>query len=95
MYNPVDPKEKNDIVVLAIESSCDETACAIVKNGREVLASTIATQIEIPFEVEQAPEPEPAPEPAPEPEVIEEPHEPTTIEKLKAWLNGFMKEVAE
>ena len=55
----------------------------------------IATQIEIPFEVEQAPEPEPAPEPAPEPEVIEEPHEPTTIEKLKAWLNGFMKEVAE
>ncbi len=47
MYNPVDPKEKNDIVVLAIESSCDETACAIVKNGREVLASTIATQIEI------------------------------------------------
>ena len=27
--------------------------------------------------------------------VIEEPHEPTTIEKLKAWLNGFMKEVAE
>ena len=47
MYNPVDPKEKNDMVVLAIESSCDETACAIVKNGREVLASTIATQIEI------------------------------------------------
>ncbi|MBO4694986.1 MAG: tRNA (adenosine(37)-N6)-threonylcarbamoyltransferase complex transferase subunit TsaD [Clostridia bacterium] len=47
MYNPVDPKDKNDIVVLAIESSCDETACAVVKNGREVLASTIATQIEI------------------------------------------------
>ena len=47
MYNPVDPKEKNDIIVLAIESSCDETACAVVKNGREVLASTIATQIEI------------------------------------------------
>ena len=47
MYNPIDPKDKNDIVVLAIESSCDETACAVVKNGREVLASTIATQIEI------------------------------------------------
>ena len=33
--------------MLAIESSCDETACAIVKNGREVLANVIATQIEI------------------------------------------------
>ena len=47
MYNPTNPKDKENIIVLAIESSCDETACAIVKNGREVLASTIATQIEI------------------------------------------------
>lgn len=39
--------EKKDIVVLAIESSCDETAVAIVKNGREVLSNIIATQIDI------------------------------------------------
>lgn len=38
---------KQNLIVLAIESSCDETACAIVKNGREVLANVIATQIEI------------------------------------------------
>ena len=47
MYNPQDIKDKKDIIVLAIESSCDETACAIVKNGREVISSCIATQIEI------------------------------------------------
>ena len=39
--------EKKDLTVLAIESSCDETACAIVKNGREVLSNIIATQIDI------------------------------------------------
>ena len=33
-------------IVLAIESSCDETAAAIVVNGREVLSNIIATQIE-------------------------------------------------
>ena len=37
----------NDLTVLAIESSCDETACAIVKDGREVLSNVIATQIDI------------------------------------------------
>ncbi len=36
-----------DITILSIESSCDETACAIVKNGREVLSNVIATQIDI------------------------------------------------
>ncbi|EPZ61263.1 putative tRNA threonylcarbamoyladenosine biosynthesis Gcp domain protein [[Clostridium] sordellii ATCC 9714] len=28
-----------DIITLAIESSCDETACAVLKNGREVLSN--------------------------------------------------------
>ena len=37
----------SDIITLAIESSCDETACAITKNGREVLANIISTQIDI------------------------------------------------
>jgi N6-L-threonylcarbamoyladenine synthase len=31
--------------ILAIESSCDETACAIVKDGTEVLSNIVATQI--------------------------------------------------
>lgn len=31
--------------IMAIETSCDETACAIVKNGREVLANVVASQI--------------------------------------------------
>lgn len=34
-------------MVLGIESSCDETACAVVKNGREVLSNIIASQIEV------------------------------------------------
>ena len=34
-----------DNIIMAIESSCDETACAIVKNGREVLANVVASQI--------------------------------------------------
>ena len=38
-------EEKKDIYILAIESSCDETAAAVVKNGREVLSNVIYTQI--------------------------------------------------
>ena len=34
-----------DIVLLAIESSCDETAAAVVRNGREVLSNVIYSQI--------------------------------------------------
>ena len=34
-----------DNYIMAIESSCDETACAIVKNGREVVANVVASQI--------------------------------------------------
>ena len=36
--------EKN-VYILAIESSCDETAAAVVKNGREVLSNVIYSQI--------------------------------------------------
>ena len=36
-----------DIYVLGIESSCDETSAAIVKNGREVLSNIINSQISI------------------------------------------------
>ena len=40
-------QDKKSLTVLAIESSCDETACAIVRDGRTVLSNVIATQIEI------------------------------------------------
>lgn len=40
-------KDKKDVLILSIESSCDETSVAIVKNGREVLANVITTQIPI------------------------------------------------
>ena len=38
-------KKTEDIYILAIESSCDETAAAVVKNGREVLSNIISSQI--------------------------------------------------
>ena len=38
-------EEKKDVYILAIESSCDETAAAVVKNGREVLSNIISSQI--------------------------------------------------
>lgn len=37
-------KEK-DVLILAVESSCDETAAAVVKNGRTVLSNIISSQI--------------------------------------------------
>ena len=39
--------EEKELLVLGIESSCDETSCAIVKNGREVLSNVINSQIKI------------------------------------------------
>lgn len=36
---------EKDIYILAIESSCDETAAAVVKNGRTVLSNVISSQI--------------------------------------------------
>ena len=39
--------ENKDVLILAIESSCDETAAAVVKNGRTVLSSVINSQIDI------------------------------------------------
>lgn len=39
--------EKENIRILAIESSCDETAAAVVVNGREVLSNIISSQIDI------------------------------------------------
>ena len=38
-------KMEKDVYILAIESSCDETAAAVVRNGREVLSNVIYSQI--------------------------------------------------
>lgn len=38
-------KSKDDVVILAIESSCDETAAAVVVNGRDVRSNIISSQI--------------------------------------------------
>ena len=40
-------KEIRDINILAIESSCDETAAAVIHNGREVRSNVISSQIEL------------------------------------------------
>ena len=36
-----------DTLILAIESSCDETAASVVKNGRTILSNVISSQIEL------------------------------------------------
>lgn len=38
---------EKDVLILSLETSCDETSCAVVKNGREVLSNIISTQIDI------------------------------------------------
>ncbi len=37
---------KNDVYILSIESSCDETSMAIIKNGKDVIAHTVLTQMD-------------------------------------------------
>lgn len=45
---PLQWKNKvKDVIILAIESSCDETAAAVVKNGRKVLSNVISSQIDL------------------------------------------------
>ena len=39
-------KQEQDVYILAVETSCDETSAAVVKNGTEVLSNLIASQIE-------------------------------------------------
>ena len=36
---------EKDVLILGIESSCDETAASVVRNGREVLSNVISSQI--------------------------------------------------
>ncbi|MCD7835681.1 MAG: tRNA (adenosine(37)-N6)-threonylcarbamoyltransferase complex transferase subunit TsaD, partial [Lachnospiraceae bacterium] len=43
--NTEDKKLQKDLLILGIETSCDETAAAVVKDGREVLSNVISSQI--------------------------------------------------
>ena len=40
-------KNNQDVFILGIESSCDETSISVVKNGREILSNIVASQIPI------------------------------------------------
>ena len=37
--------EKNQNLILAFESSCDETSVAVIENGNKILSNIVATQI--------------------------------------------------
>ncbi len=37
----------DDVKIMAIESSCDETSVAVVKNGREIISNVISSQIDM------------------------------------------------
>ena len=39
-------KNLENVTILAIETSCDETSVAVVKNGKEVLSNIVSSQIE-------------------------------------------------
>lgn len=40
-------KHKKEVLILAFETSCDETSIAVIKNGRVVLSNIVSTQIDI------------------------------------------------
>src|SRR5690554_6560901 len=39
-------KENEDIFILGIETSCDESSVAVVKNGTEIVSNVVSSQIE-------------------------------------------------
>ncbi len=40
-------RKLNDMIILGIETSCDETSAAVVKNGREILSNVISSQVDL------------------------------------------------
>ena len=42
-----DINDKKDVIILGIETSCDETSASVVKNGRKILSNVISSQISI------------------------------------------------
>ena len=47
MQAPITKSNKRDIYGIGIETSCDETSVALVKNGNELIASPLYSQIEL------------------------------------------------
>lgn len=43
----MEQQHSEEVLILAVESSCDETAASVVKNGRQVLSNVIFTQIDL------------------------------------------------
>ena len=95
MEDGMKPAAKNDVSNNE-DDYYEELIPKLYKPAKKVVEVVVQ---ELPFKVEPAPEPEPAvipePESESEPEVEEEPHEPTIIEKWKAWLMNLAKEVTE
>lgn len=67
----------------------------LYKPVKKKKVAEVITQQELPFEVEPVKEPEPAIIPEPEPDEPEKEKEPTALDKLKTWLNNFMKDVTD
>ncbi|HBG49694.1 MAG TPA: tRNA (adenosine(37)-N6)-threonylcarbamoyltransferase complex transferase subunit TsaD [Cyanobacteria bacterium UBA9971] len=42
----ISPDSKEDQIIFAVETSCDETAAAVIRNGREILSNVVASQID-------------------------------------------------
>ena len=97
---------KSEVMTDVHSSEDDIYEDLIPKLYKPKMKSTVGqviTQQELPFEVDTAPDPEPAQIPEPEPETKPEPEpkedeekrEPTTLDKLKNWLNNFIDGVTE
>ena len=43
----IDLENVGDVLILGIETSCDETAAAVVKNGRKILSNLVSSQVEL------------------------------------------------
>ena len=42
-----DSHQDSNIIILGIETTCDETACAVVENGKRVISSVVSSQVEL------------------------------------------------
>ena len=92
-------KETKHEVYTGDEDVYEEVIKKLYKPSKKTTLGAVITQTELHFEVEPAPEPEPA---DPEPKITSEPEqepeeekEPTTLNKLKTWLNRFVNDVTD
>src|SRR5689334_15928742 len=43
----VDPRGVDGFTILAVETSCDETAAAVIRDGREILSNVVSSQMDL------------------------------------------------